>query len=348
LGSMTCLPESDMRSEVIIFLWPCTISNITIVRLRRLQNMEQKNSTKERLVRGSQWYSSHMLMFTANHTINAVKSAGGIMTLDDLKNYKATIREPISITYKGYKLYSCGVPSGGSVALSILKIIEGYEMSGPELRNLSYHRLDEAMRFSYAARTELGDPDFFKHMGGFEAQMLMPRTASNIRDKISDCHTHNVSYYGPQKYSLPENHGTSHIVATDASGMSVTLTSTINLLFGSLLVVPETGIASHILFLETLFTECRSNNERRNERLLHPRHPQRIWLRPLPDKLHSPQQAPPLLHLPNNSRAPKWHALPLHWRRRRKPHHHFHCTIHLACSGSRDDASGIVEDAEVA
>ncbi len=174
------------------------------------------------------------------------------MTLDDLKNYQISIREPISIKYRGYKLISCGVPSGGSVALSILKIIEGYEADDPDMRNLSYHRLDEAMRFSYAARSELGDPDFFSYMDGFEAQMLKTRTASHIRDKISDDHTHNVSYYGLKRLSLPENHGTSHIVASDATGMSITLTSTVNLLFGSLLVVPETGmfILLSILFLK--------------------------------------------------------------------------------------------------
>ncbi|KAH8778074.1 gamma-glutamyltranspeptidase [Hyaloscypha finlandica] len=178
----------------------------------------------------------------AKQTINAIQSAGGIMTLDDLKNYQISIRDPISIRYKDFTLHSCSAPSGGSVALSILKIIEGYEMSDPELRNLSYHRLNEAMRFSYAARSELGDPDFFGYMTGFEAQMLRQATAERIRRRISDHRTHNVSHYSPVKYSLPENHGTSHIVTADASGMSITSTSTVNLLWGSLLVVPETGV----------------------------------------------------------------------------------------------------------
>lgn len=182
----------------------------------------------------------HVLTFAANYTINAIRATGGIMTLDDLKNYQALIRTPISISYKSYTLYSTGVPSGGSVALSILKIMEGYSTSESD-RNLSYHRLNEAMRFSYAARSELGDPDFFGDISSFEAQMLKPTTAEKIRKRISDYHTHNVSHYSPVKYSLPDNHGTSHIVTTDASGMSISSTSTVNLLWGSLLVVPETG-----------------------------------------------------------------------------------------------------------
>jgi gamma-glutamyltranspeptidase / glutathione hydrolase len=165
------------------------------------------------------------------------------MTLSDLSSYRVTIRKPISITYRGYKIYSCGAPSGGSVALSILKIIEGYNMSDPSLAHLNVHRLDEAMRFSYAARSSLGDPDFFPYMNGLESNMLRPSTAEAIRERISDDRTHNnVSYYAGNPYSLPENHGTSHIVATDASGLSITLTSTVNLLFGSQLVVPETGV----------------------------------------------------------------------------------------------------------
>jgi gamma-glutamyltranspeptidase/glutathione hydrolase len=164
------------------------------------------------------------------------------MTLEDMKNYQVSIRKPIDITYRGYKLFSTGAPSGGSVALSILKIIEGYDMSDPSTLNLSTHRLDEAMRFSYGARAELGDPAFFNYMDAFEAAMLRPKTAEEIRRRIMDDRTQDVKAYDPKGYMVPENHGTSHIVAADESGMTITSTSTVNLLFGSRLVVPETGM----------------------------------------------------------------------------------------------------------
>ncbi|CAL3971198.1 unnamed protein product [Diplocarpon coronariae] len=177
----------------------------------------------------------------ANHTVNALRASGGIMTLEDLATYQVAIRDPIRISYHGYELTSCGVPSSGAVALSILKIIEGYPASDAANQNLSAHRMNEAMRFSYAARAELGDPDFFSYMTGLEADMLKPSTASHIRDRISDHHTRNVTDYNARTFDLPENHGTSHIVTADGSGMSVSLTSTVNILFGSQLVVPETG-----------------------------------------------------------------------------------------------------------
>jgi gamma-glutamyltranspeptidase/glutathione hydrolase len=206
--------------------------------------MEQKSFMKETLVLTTFPHLDCILTPLANYTVSALQAANGTMTLDDLKNYQISVRDPVSISYRGYNLYSCGAPSSGAVALSILKIIEGYNLTEPVDFNLSYHRIDEAMRYSYAARGELGDPDFFNYMDALEAEMLKPKTAKNIRDKISDHHTRNVTDYSKSAYFVPENHGTSHIVTADSSGLSITLTSTVNLLFGSQLIVPETGMLS--------------------------------------------------------------------------------------------------------
>ena len=86
----------------------------------------------------------------ARTTIAAVQRANGTMTLEDLKNYTVAIRKPAQITYRGYKLTACSAPSSGTVALSTMKIVEGYEGFGdPANLNLSTHRLDEATRFGY-------------------------------------------------------------------------------------------------------------------------------------------------------------------------------------------------------
>jgi gamma-glutamyltranspeptidase / glutathione hydrolase len=72
------------------------------------------------------------------------------MTLEDLRNYTVAIRKPAEIDYRGYKLAACSAPSGGSVTLATMKIIEGYETIGDDAYlNISTHRLDEAMRFAY-------------------------------------------------------------------------------------------------------------------------------------------------------------------------------------------------------
>ncbi|OBT74840.1 gamma-glutamyltransferase [Pseudogymnoascus sp. 05NY08] len=178
----------------------------------------------------------------AEATIRAVQLANGSMTLDDMSQYDIISRKPVSIDYRGYKMFSTGAPSSGAVALNTFKIIEGYNMSDPDNLKLNTHRLDEAIKFSYGSRNELGDPDFVEGINDFQTHMLDTSNAHATRHRISDDHTLDPADYNPKLLSHPDSHGTSHIVTTDASGLSITLTTTINLSFGSRLCVPETGI----------------------------------------------------------------------------------------------------------
>jgi gamma-glutamyltranspeptidase/glutathione hydrolase len=165
------------------------------------------------------------------------------MTLADLQNYTVAIRKPSTITYRDFKLTSCSAPSGGEVALSVLKIMEGYTHVGDEDNiNLTTHRLDESMKFAYGMRANLGDPLFLDGIDAYQEAMISSSVASEVRAKIDDYRTFNTSYYDPKGLESLETPGTSHIVTADASGMAVTLTTTVNLLFGSKLVVPETGV----------------------------------------------------------------------------------------------------------
>ncbi|KAL8787673.1 MAG: hypothetical protein Q9213_002104 [Squamulea squamosa] len=179
----------------------------------------------------------------ANATIQALQRANGTMTLNDLKNYTVAIRKPVSITYRGYRLTACSAPSSGEVVLSVLKKIEGYpDIGSPASVNLSTHRLDEAIRFGYGERANLGDPLFVPGLNEYQDQMLNESTAARVRSQISDIRTLNVSEYDPKGLESLETPGTSHIVTVDASGMAISLTTTINLLFGSQLMVESTGI----------------------------------------------------------------------------------------------------------
>ena len=86
----------------------------------------------------------------AEATVAVVRANSGSMTTSDLQDYNIGLREPVTIRYKDYNVTSCGSPASGAVALSIMKIVEGYEDFGlQESFNLSTHRLDEAMRFGY-------------------------------------------------------------------------------------------------------------------------------------------------------------------------------------------------------
>src|ERR1700753_2580604 len=71
---------------------------------------------------------------------------------------------------------------------------------------------------------------------------VKPSTAAALRSKINDFHTLNVSAYDPSGFEILDTPGTSAVVVSDASGMAISLTTTINLLFGSKVIVPETGV----------------------------------------------------------------------------------------------------------
>ncbi|KAK3715733.1 hypothetical protein LTR37_006958 [Vermiconidia calcicola] len=174
---------------------------------------------------------------------NGTYGAVGTMTLKDLKNYTIAIREPAAIDYRDYKVRSCSAPSSGIVAMSALKISEGFDSMGwPSALNISTHRFDEAIRFAYGQRSELGDPEFVEGMDEYQADMLNASTARIIRNKINDFTTLNVSAYDPSGFESLETPGTSAVVVSDASGMAISLTTTVNLLFGSHVMIPETGV----------------------------------------------------------------------------------------------------------
>lgn len=179
----------------------------------------------------------------ARTTIAALQAQNGTMTLADLRNYTVAIRPSMNITYRDYVIHSISAPSSGTIVLNALNTVSGYnDFFAPDTINLSTQRIDEATRFSYAARTELGDPSFVANITRFEMDLLSPRTGADIRAKIRDDRTFNVSYYDPSGLESLETPGTSAVVAADASGMAVSLTTTVNLLFGSKLIVPETGV----------------------------------------------------------------------------------------------------------
>ncbi|GAB7358271.1 hypothetical protein MBLNU230_g0421t1 [Neophaeotheca triangularis] len=180
----------------------------------------------------------------AQATVNTLQANNGTMSMEDLKNYTVAIREPATVEYRGeYKISSCSAPSSGVVAMSVMNIIEGYSTIGEEVAtNISTHRFDEALRFAYGQRSELGDPLFVDGLDEYQASMLSDETAAEIRSRISDTTTLDVSAYDPSGYESLETPGTSGLVTADSDGLSVALTTTINLLFGSKLMIPETGV----------------------------------------------------------------------------------------------------------
>ncbi|KDE07773.1 gamma-glutamyltransferase [Microbotryum lychnidis-dioicae p1A1 Lamole] len=178
----------------------------------------------------------------AKRTVQTIRDTGGIMTMHDMSKYKAIIRTPVSITYRGARIFSTVAPSSGAVVLSALKILEGYQANYNDSQseiNVTTHRLLEATQFAYGQRTQYGDPAFVPNVTYLENYYLREDVVKGIRSKINDTKTFGVGYYDPSKYTATAESGTSHLAVIDGSGMSVSLTTTINTYWGSRVMTPD-------------------------------------------------------------------------------------------------------------
>ncbi|KAJ7369869.1 Glutathione hydrolase 7 [Desmophyllum pertusum] len=131
----------------------------------------------------------------ADGIVAAVKSANGILTNEDLTNYKPISRNAINATYEGYQVITTPLPSGGPVLVSMLNILEGFNFTNKvQGKSLTYHYIIEAMKFAFAQRSLLEDSN---DLANITEQMLSKEHAKTLRDKISPNKTFKPPHYGP-------------------------------------------------------------------------------------------------------------------------------------------------------
>jgi len=169
----------------------------------------------------------------------AVREAGGLMTSDDLKNYKAVERPVLRGSYRGLRIVSMPPPSsGGVVLLEMLNVLEGFKLKADDPD--STHLMVEAMRYAYADRAHLlGDPDFVKAP---IAGLLSKRYAATVRAKIDRQRatpSDKIKAADPAGF---EGDNTTHYSVVDRFGNAVANTYTINLSYGVGLIAEGTGV----------------------------------------------------------------------------------------------------------
>ncbi|KAL4194413.1 hypothetical protein AMTRI_Chr05g68480 [Amborella trichopoda] len=167
-----------------------------------------------------------------------IQDKGGIITLEDLHSYTVKRRTPISKKVMGREIITMPPPSSGGVgALLVLNILAQYgELSGP----LGLHRMVEALKEMFAMRMGLGDPDFEDVEPVVDA-MLADVVARYLKNTIDDNTAHDP-FFPIQRWRLLSDHGTSHLCVVDDERNAVSMTTSINGLFGALLRSPKTGI----------------------------------------------------------------------------------------------------------
>jgi gamma-glutamyltranspeptidase/glutathione hydrolase len=172
----------------------------------------------------------------------SVQEAGGSMTVEDLANYRAVIRAPVTGTYRGHEIVSMPPPSsGGTHIIQILNVMEGYPI-GFLGHNSSdtIHLMAESMKRAYADRSEyLGDPDFVD----VPVKALTSKDyAAKIREGISLNRATPSATIKPGKLAPYESDQTTHFSIVDKDGNAVSNTYTLNFSYGSGMTAAGTGV----------------------------------------------------------------------------------------------------------
>jgi gamma-glutamyltranspeptidase/glutathione hydrolase len=176
----------------------------------------------------------------AQKIVDAVQADGGLMTLEDLAAYEVSFRQPITGSYRGYKIVSASPPSsGGPLVIELLNIMENFDLKKMGLNTVqSIHAWAEAMKLMYADRSKyMGDSDYV------QVPVLGLTSKQYARERFALIDMDSPMTLAPSGDPWPGDSGsTTHFSVTDAAGNMVAYTKTINHFFASGITVPGTGI----------------------------------------------------------------------------------------------------------
>ncbi|WP_426810564.1 gamma-glutamyltransferase [Pseudomonas sp. WOUb67] len=176
---------------------------------------------------------------TADLLVAQMQADKGLITKEDLKDYKAVWREPMAVSWRGNVVYTAPPPSSGGVALAQLLGIKedrAADFKGVAHNSAQYiHLLAEIEKRVFADRADyLGDPAFTKvPVDQLVAKDYLAKRAAQVNPKA-------ISDTDQVKPGL-EPHQTTHFSIVDKQGNAVSNTYTLNLDYGSGVVVKGAG-----------------------------------------------------------------------------------------------------------
>ena len=178
----------------------------------------------------------------------------GTMSLSDMANYEARIRQPIRSTYRGYDIYGMPPPSSGGVTVAeALNILEGFDLKAIPRANVEHLYL-EASRLAFADRNAyLGDPEYVdapiegmlsKQFAAQRRSLIRPDRAAGVvpaGDAFLYENDQSFPLRPQQNLIMKEGTHTTHLTVSDKWGNVVAYTFTIESWGGSGIVVPGYG-----------------------------------------------------------------------------------------------------------
>lgn len=173
----------------------------------------------------------------ADLIVAEMERGGGLITLEDLRDYQVAWREAIAVNYRGYTVFSMPPASSGGVTMGeTFNILDGYD-SLPTFGSAGQvHLVAEAMRRAFIDRNQdLGDPDFVDLPLD---RLLSTDYAAELRATIDESRASVTPEFGTQ---LREGDNTTHFSVVDSDGNAVSITTTLNSSFGSAVVVEGAG-----------------------------------------------------------------------------------------------------------
>ena len=227
----------------------------------RLRNPDMAKAYREIAARGYQAFYSGPMARAIVEAVNRPPLAQGAnvragkMTLADLANYEARIRQPVVSSYRGYQVYGMPLPSSGGVAVAeALNILKGYDLKALP-RAQAEHLYLEASRLAFADRNAyLADPEYVdapvagllskefaaRRRALIDMKRAAPEVAAGDPYAFQDDQSIPLRPKQPRPLQKESPH-TTHLTVSDKEGNVVSYTFTIESWGGSGIVVPGYG-----------------------------------------------------------------------------------------------------------
>tara|TARA_B100001113_G_C21107736_1_gene621711 strand:+ start:280 stop:1995 length:1716 start_codon:yes stop_codon:yes gene_type:complete len=173
--------------------------------------------------------------------VQEMERNGGLITLDDLKNYNVVERQPLEGSYKDFKIVSMPPSSsGGTHLIQMLNMLEDFPIKEMGFGSAdTIHIYAEVMKRAYADRSKyLGDSDFYEVPSSLTSKEYAKSLNKDISfDQVTP--SSDISPGDPFPYESPD---TTHFSVMDSYGNAVSNTYTLNFSYGSGKMIPGTGM----------------------------------------------------------------------------------------------------------